>query len=487
MKKIKYTAKDFDTLFNELKIQAQSLFPSWTDFSESNIGTILLELYAMVGDMLSYYENHQANEAYIGTVTKKKNMIALCERIGYKLSTSAAASVDLVFTLDAVHTKDVIIKQGTVVTTEDESEFFETIEDKTISAGDLSVTVSAKNWTSREDFFTGDGSENQKYLLTENNFIQDTDTVFVNSAQWTRVEDFLNSGPSDNHYVIELDADNEDKDIAYLVFGNGISGAKPIGDIDVKYKTGGGVSGNNVQSNALIKITSDIFDSDNDIVNDITVNNALSPSGGADSENIDLARLKAPKSIKTSNRTVTKEDFEIHAEEVNGVVRALAETWKQNPLIPQNTTYVYIVPDGGGVPSQALKDEVENVYLNEKPIIITHEVEIKDPLYDDLNISCNITAVDLYDATQKADLQNRVRQALIDWFDFGKTDEYNNYNVDFGKELPVSVIYDIIQSVEGVKKVDNLSPSSNITVQYNHIIKLNDISGVIVLRVLVIF
>lgn len=479
--KIIYTAKDYDSLFEELKTKAQDLFPDWTDFSESNIGVVFLELFAMMGDMLAYYENRHANEGFIGTVTQRKNMIALCKLIGYKLSTKEPATVELKFTLDNVHGVKVLMPESIVCETEDGNYKFENIEAGEILAGATEISLDAKNQIARQDFFTGDGTENQKFLLSEIDYISESAVIDVDGdPTWTEVEDFLNSGVTDKHFKMVNDADNEGNDIAYLVFGDGVNGSKPTGDIQIDYKTGGGIGANSIQADKITKIVSTIYDENTDVVNDINVTNDSSPNGGADSETITETRIKAPKSIKTSNRTVTKEDFEIHAVEVDGVARALAECWKQDPLIPENTTYVYLVPNGGGVPTQTLKDEVQDVYDNINPIVITHKVEIKNPLYEVLTIAGIITAVDGYTQVEKDDLKVRVDSAITTWFDYITINDNNEYNVDFGKEIPLSVLYDIIQSVAGVKKVDLTSPASNFTMDSNEIVELDILTGLTV-------
>ena len=57
------TDKDFDALRARLIALVQSAFPVWSDFSVASFGTLLLELYAFVGDVLGFYLDGQDTHA----------------------------------------------------------------------------------------------------------------------------------------------------------------------------------------------------------------------------------------------------------------------------------------------------------------------------------------------------------------------------------------------------------------------------------------
>lgn len=462
---LSYTSRDFDSLFAELKVKAKELFPDWTDFSSSNPGVVMLELYAMVGDQQAYYQNNQINEAFIGTAKRKKSIIGLCKLIDYLLSMSVAADVTLKFTLDETPAVDVYINQGDKVSTEDDEFEFEVQADKVIAGGatgsGLIVEVVGKNQTVRQDIFDADGSANQRYLLTEYKYLTNSISIEVaGDSAWVEVEDFINSGVADKHFIIEYDTDNQGNDIAYLVFGDGTRGAKPSGETIVDYKTGGGIAANNIQPENITKIVSTIYDANGDVVNNLSVTNEASPSGGLDSETIDEARINAPKSTKATERTVAREDFIINAESVPGVVRAQSMSKRQDAAMPDNTTYVYVVPSGGGVPSDPLKTAVETMLTVTKPILITHYLYIKNPNYVTVDIEGSIEKKTGYVA---ADVKIAVDAALTAWFDYLNIDTLTNtWMIYFEMKIPVSKLVDILHDVEGVRKVTITTPSSEV-------------------------
>jgi len=79
-----YTDKDFDSLRLRLQSLVGSVFPDWTDFNVANFGNILLEMYAFVGDVLTFYQDNQARESRLLTATQRKNLIGLTKLLGFR-------------------------------------------------------------------------------------------------------------------------------------------------------------------------------------------------------------------------------------------------------------------------------------------------------------------------------------------------------------------------------------------------------------------
>lgn len=60
----------------------------------------LLDAWATVSDVLAFYQERIANEAYLGTATEQLSIVELARLIGYELSPGVAASTYLAFTID---------------------------------------------------------------------------------------------------------------------------------------------------------------------------------------------------------------------------------------------------------------------------------------------------------------------------------------------------------------------------------------------------
>lgn len=88
-----YLAKDFDSLRSQLLNYARLYYPDRIqDFSEASLGGVLLDLAAYVGDVMSFYLDHQYNELDPDTAIETKNIERLIKTAGVKI-TGAAPSV----------------------------------------------------------------------------------------------------------------------------------------------------------------------------------------------------------------------------------------------------------------------------------------------------------------------------------------------------------------------------------------------------------
>lgn len=92
---LNYSNKDYESLRRELIARVPQLTDRWTDFNASDLGVVLLELFCGVGDMLAYYLDAQAAEAFLPTARQRQNIINLCKLIHYRLDTPVAATTTL--------------------------------------------------------------------------------------------------------------------------------------------------------------------------------------------------------------------------------------------------------------------------------------------------------------------------------------------------------------------------------------------------------
>ena len=73
---------------------------AWTSRSPRDFGMQFLDMWAYLSDILTFYQERIANEAYLRTATQRENVMRLAAAIDYRLGPGAAASVYLAFTLD---------------------------------------------------------------------------------------------------------------------------------------------------------------------------------------------------------------------------------------------------------------------------------------------------------------------------------------------------------------------------------------------------
>ena len=92
--------KDFEAFRAELLTYAKTYFSGEIqDFSEASMGGLFLEMAAYIGDVMSFYLDHQFNELDIHTAVEDKNVERLVRSAGVKIKGASPASVDVAFSL----------------------------------------------------------------------------------------------------------------------------------------------------------------------------------------------------------------------------------------------------------------------------------------------------------------------------------------------------------------------------------------------------
>jgi len=459
---VDYSARDFAALGTALEQYIRQRFPQWTDFNVSNMGNVLKELFQYVGDTLHYYLDRQANECFFDTVTERENMLSLCRWLGYKPRGYVAATADLTVTLASPAAADVVIPKGTQVKTKDllNPLVFEFQSDCVIKQGQTAGLVVVKHARTRREVFEADGTAGQAFKLYYAPYLDGSAVVKVNGTEWMPLESLIDATADTPAYTVSVDADYR----ATISFGDGTNGMAPSGTVEVRYETGGGAIGN-VPAGHIAVIEGVFTDLAGHPVS-VSVTNTSQASGGMDPETMDEIRWKAPRSIKTGNRTVTREDFEINAEGVAGVARALAHTRNEDSSLPENFTRVYIVPSGGGAPSVLLLEQVRAELLYNKPVMLTHEFEVVEAQYAVVDIIGTVYARPGYDTSA---VEAAVLKAIDGFFDYAALDSAGEHVIDFGKPIYFSQLVALMQNVQGVKSVSLTSPTGDIEVAANQI------------------
>ena len=101
------------------------------DHSDPSIA--LLDAWATVGDVLTFYQERNANEAYLRTATERRSVLELARLVGYTLRPGVAATAFLAYTLDANQKEPVTIAAGarsqSVPDPDETAQAFETSDD----------------------------------------------------------------------------------------------------------------------------------------------------------------------------------------------------------------------------------------------------------------------------------------------------------------------------------------------------------------------
>lgn len=85
-KKINYLARNFSDIRSELFSFIQKYYPEiFSDFNDASVGSMLVELNAAVGDMLSYHTDRKFNETQIDYAQERKSILNMARTLGVKI------------------------------------------------------------------------------------------------------------------------------------------------------------------------------------------------------------------------------------------------------------------------------------------------------------------------------------------------------------------------------------------------------------------
>src|SRR5258705_2225406 len=116
--RINYTNKDYESLVTALLDVAQERLPEWTDHSSNDLGVVLTELFAYMGDVTLYYTDRALNEVVLDTAIERRSLVNLLRLIGYELRPSRPASADLTLLFDKDAAGSVVVPKGSEFETE---------------------------------------------------------------------------------------------------------------------------------------------------------------------------------------------------------------------------------------------------------------------------------------------------------------------------------------------------------------------------------
>jgi hypothetical protein len=375
---IQFRTFDYDGFRQSLFQLAKSRFTQWTDTLESNEGVMFVEWLAFIGANICYMQNFHARQAFVPTVTEPNNLIKLAKQFDYSIPNNVSSVVDVTISNQGggVFTSTVVVPALTQLRTSGaEPVIFETTAPLTIPANAASGIVSARHQETKVENDTADGAADFQTAMTYGPYIEDSMSVEVGGdPAWVLVDNFLDSSGASKHFRVEVNSDQ----IPSVIFGDGINGIIPgvNEDIEYTYRVGGGTAGN-VSPGTIIQIPGTFYDVNNNPV-DLVVTNVNAAEGGQDREEVEVTKVRMPKSLSSRKITINYEDFQTNIQSVPGVARVGVLTVNDNVGIPENTVLCVVLPTVGDTMSGALRAEIEGVFV-ENPRPLTQRLILVDP------------------------------------------------------------------------------------------------------------
>lgn len=458
-------ARDYDAILGEMRRIAPTVLPEWSAAAdESDFATVLLELFAHMGDVLGYYQDRVAAESYLGTARSRRSVIDHLGLIGYSLGTAAPARTVLTITVPDGAEGTATVNRGDAFATTSTPmspslRFTYTGPAKLVPLGPdaprtFELPVEEGRLLVDELIGTSDGTPDQRFALGQAPLIRQsrgladkaaddvvlvarhTEAGLVHEEIWTLRPTLAFSPPtpdpvrdppgrvSQRDFTVEIDAE----DRAVVMFGDGTFGAVPVaGDtLYAAYRVGGGIRGNVGAG----QITTHVGQTDLSRIG-ARVTNLIPATGGAERESADRAVRTAPAVFRSLGRAVTAADYEAIALAFPGVgkVRAVAGTW--------NAVTLYVALDGGGELTDVHRDALRAYFEDVRPISVAIDFLNVVPLK--VYVAASVDVLPYYAATEVEDEVRRAAAAVLDFA-----------NVDFGRPIYLSRFYEVIEAVPGV-------------------------------------
>jgi len=492
---INFAATDFETLRDSLIKYIQAVYPlEYQNFTESDLGVMLIELVAYMGSVMSLKADMLAHENYISTAKNRNNVKKLLELLGVRMKgpVSAAANASLTLPVASVYDPVVISPQSRVFTInspEDGAQVSYTLY-KTSNGQieDINSTATLELFGSESDSQTStvwsnlvllegtlvsqtgvfnDTNTNKFVVLTESPITEKSVNVFIDtndvaaSGAWRQVDNlFTVSGAGENVFEVSYADDFS----ATVLFGDGVNGmAVPTGATYlITYRVGGGTRGN--INNEVINVS--ITDENNQTA---VVENTSVASGGRDAETVDEAKKYGPLIFKTQDRLVTAQDYATFANTFGSTIGATgkAKAVVREAYSSANIIDIYILQVASNLQLQqaTVQFKADLLAAIEPKKMLTDEVVIVDGVIRTLDLVVTVR-VDRYQLPNEETIKSKVRNLLVSYFNVG--------NTDFGKPL---ILADLVRQIITAPEVrfatiDNLD--SDVHIDFNEIIQLNN-------------
>ena len=454
---IDYTDKDFRSLRDAMLRLARQRLPEWTDQSPADLGMLLVDMFAYVGDIVLYYQDRIASELFPGTATERESVVDLLRLIGYELAPTSPAMADLLLTFTKPASPlTVTIPHGAKFQSKPPGgaavDFvylgpaldLALASDHVRPGTDIDGTavllydglpVEQSALVEQVVIGSSRAEPNQAFRLPDPSVVLDSVVIEVNEGAgwvtWERRDSLLFdiapdgralfANPEARHYQLLVDASGT----AQVVFGAGRRPPAGGNNIRASYRLSKGANGN-VAAGAITKVLTPIPQLR-------SVTNPAGAAGGTDAERTDHAARYAPFAFRSTNRAVTSSDYVALAQRTGAVakVKANSVAWNQIDL--------YVAPAGDvlrAVP-ESLRHRLIG-YFEDKRMACTL-VRVLDAVPVRVDISVDLTIDERF---VPESVTGQVQAAI------GRLLAFDT--VDFGQTLFQSDVYAMVEAVPGV-------------------------------------
>ena len=493
---IDYNINGFDQYREALQNYLRSVYPlDYNNFAASDLGQMLLEMFAYMSSVLALRADMTANEMYIDTVKNEDNLKRLLELIGVSMKgpTASKATGLLTFPADVTPSFPVIINNNArsiqVINQRSNTPLTYTVTkqltDGTLDLFSEDLSLDATNFNGQvasglflvegqfntaQGVFRGGVKTRQTFEITDGPVIEGSIGVSStegtgNGIKYNEISNlFLASGGTTPVFEKTYTGGFG----CVLTFGDGVRGRLPSpgANFVVTYRTGGGGNGNIAQG--TLDTTVRCFNAGTDPI-DATITNTTKGSGGNPPESVAHAKRYAPYFFRTQYRAVTGEDYNVLANSFVGTggTTAKAMASLRTNGAAANIIDLFVLSKASQTQleraSVAMKKELLDYFKNYK--MLTDDIVISDGVVRTLDMVATLY-IDKSNKRFIDSIQQKAADKLLEFFDVD--------NLAFGQKISMADVNNFMLTVPEIRffQVNNLP--EEVYVNFNEIAQLNN-------------
>jgi len=462
---IDFSALEYSTMRNAVIEYVRTYYrDDFNDFVSANGFVMIAEILSYIGGILSMRGDILVNDSFLPTSQTTDAVINHIALIGQEMRRQTSATVEVECSVDRPVATDVVIQAGhrLKITGPDGLPLIYEVYAAPFDWTSSIVIPARKRaviaWAIEGSFATdveavSAGGANQHIDVVNTDILNLPIMVMVGETEeeWSRVEVLEKEEPEATAFQVVFTEDGMS-----IRFGDDVNGKAPIAGqpIRVRYRTGGGIRGR-IGTGAINKRSSTRPQPPATASVQLNFRNLGPSSGGYDSESLNDAKKRAPRTWSTHDNAVSDLDYmhlagDFRHPVYGGVAKAAVSL---HSSINANIVRLHVLAEGEDdlptKPSLGLKEGLRT-YLNDLNVL-TDDIEVEDGEIKPVDVEVTVVVSKNADATI---VKEQVDVAIDDFFSLDKW--------DMGQPLYVSNLYELMMSIDGVKFVNIFKPEDDI-------------------------
>jgi hypothetical protein len=388
MSKLNYSTRDYITLLSEINqdpvLQEQPTF----------FKTFMAGIFDVLNNTINACMNAILPEHFYSRVVAQKVLQLLDYNLGWKQTSTCLATLEINPSATVVSDYTILkseLKFSSVGTQSLPPRQYESREDVTFTTGTFTTSIRLYQQETRPQVILGttSGSSFQTFDLPDQDVLRDTLEITINSITYSRVDTFAGRSALEYVYKLYYRADGS----SYIEFG----GIDPISstqfgfiptagfDVFANYAVGGGAN-----SNTGVGTITQYLGQD---ANFVSITNVQPATGGRNEETLVNAGKIAPLRARSAEYFINTSSGEALAKSSIENIQTI-QVRKAGIL----TASVWVIPNGGGIPSAGLKTSIKEL-LESRSLLEEVTVNVFDPNYVPIDINVQVRPKDNADPT----------------------------------------------------------------------------------------